>query len=78
MNIIRKAMEEDTKEYAFRIYVAVLPNMDKKNFKTFNEYWESIRPKQDVMDTRSTDEIMDEIKEINQLFEKGGKNIGTV
>ncbi|MDD3173355.1 MAG: hypothetical protein PHF63_06815 [Herbinix sp.] len=65
-------MEEDTREYSFRIYLAAYANMDKKNFKTFNEFWEEVKPQNIVIDTRSEDEIMKEILDIEKKFEKGG------
>lgn len=65
-------MEEDTREYAFRIYLASYPNMTKETFKTFNEFYEEIKPKKVELDTRSEDEIMQEILEIEKSFEKGG------
>lgn len=46
------------------------PRMDKSNFKTFNEYWDEIKPKQVVVDTRSEDEIMQEILEIENKFRR--------
>lgn len=46
--------------------------MTKENFKSFNEFWEEIKPKKVELDTRSEDEIMREILEIEKSFEKGG------
>ena len=65
-------MEEDTKEYAFRIYLSAYPNMDKKNYKSFNEFWNEIKPQSIVFDTRSEEKIMEEIFEIEKKFKKGG------
>lgn len=65
-------MEEDTREYAFRIYLAVLPNMTKENKKSFNQFWEEIQPKKVEFDTRNEDDIMQDILEIEKSFEKGG------
>lgn len=69
--LILKAQEEETKEYAFKIYLASYPNMDKKNFKSFNDFWEEIKPKKIEIDKRSEDEIMKEILEIEKSFKKG-------
>lgn len=69
---IEFAKEEETREYAFRIYLASYPNMDKKNFITFNEFYENLRPRKVVMDTRSQEEIMEEIIEIEMSFRKDG------
>lgn len=72
IKLIKKAMEEDTRDYAFHIYLAAYPNMDKKNFKSFNEFWEEAKPQKIVIDARSEDEIMKEIFAIEEKFEKGG------
>lgn len=45
--------------------------MTKDNFKSFNEFWEEIKPNQVELDTRSEDEIMQEILEIQKSFEEG-------
>ena len=45
--------------------------MTKEHFKTFNEYFEEIKPKKIEYDTRSQDEIMQEILEIERAKEKG-------
>lgn len=52
--------------------------MTKDNFKSFNEFWEEIKPKNIELDIRSEDEIMLEILEIEKSFEKGGCQCGTV
>jgi hypothetical protein len=72
INLLKKAMDEDTRDYAFKIYLAAYPNMDKKNFKTFNEFWEEAKPQNIVIDTRNEDEIMKEILAIENKFVKGG------
>lgn len=69
--LIKKAQEEETREYAFRIYLAAYPNMDKKNFKSFDNFWEEIKPKRIKLDNRSEEEIMNEILDIEKSFKKG-------
>ncbi len=71
IKLIGKAQEEETKEHAFRIYLASYPNMTKENFKSFNDFWEEIKPKKIEIDKRSEDEIMKEILEIEKSFKKG-------
>jgi hypothetical protein len=46
--------------------LAAYPNMDRKTFKTFNEFYENLRPRKVVMDMRSQDEIMEEIADIEK------------
>ena len=72
LKLLVKAQEEDTKEYAFRIYLAKYPNMDKSNFRTFNEFWEEIKPQNVVQDTRSKDDIMQELLAVEQKFDERG------
>lgn len=72
IKFLKKAMDEETKEYSFRIYLAAYPNMTKENFKSFNEFWEEVKPENIVVDSRSEEEIMQEIIEIENKFVKGG------
>lgn len=44
--------------------------MGQDNFKTFNQYFDELLPKKIVIDTRSEDEIMQEISEIENKFRK--------
>jgi len=72
LELIEKAQEEETREYAFRIYLAIHPKADPKKFKTFNEFWEEIKPKKIEYDTRSQDEIMQEILEMENSNQERG------
>ena len=74
MKLIDKAQEEENREYAFRfLFRQKYPQMDKKNFKSFKEFWEEIQPKTTTYDLRNKDEIMQEILDIENKQEKGGK-----
>lgn len=70
LKLIGIAQEEETREYAFRIYLAAYPNMDKDKFLTFNEFWEEIKPDTSKYDARSKDEIMKDLIEIENKFGK--------
>ena len=70
LKLVAKAQEEDTRDYAFKIYLAKYPNMTQENFVTFNEFWEEIKPEKKIIDNRSEDEIMKEILEIENKFRK--------
>lgn len=70
MKLIKQAQEDETKEYAFRIYLAMHPKADPEKFTTFNEYWEEIKPNNAEIDARTKDEIMKEIAEIENKFRK--------
>ena len=61
LRLIKRAQEEETKEYFFRIYLVQLPNMDEKTYKSFNQFYDDIKPKNIEIDTRSKDDIMNEI-----------------
>jgi predicted transcriptional regulator len=45
--------------------------MTKENFKTFNEYYDEMKPRKIEYDIRSRDEIMQEILEIEKSKAKG-------
>ena len=61
---INKALELERKENLYKLYLAVLPKMTDKNYKSFEKFYEENTPKNVVVDTRSQDEIMAEIMEI--------------
>lgn len=60
-SLIELAQEEETKEAMFRLYLVDRPNMDKKTFMTFNEYYNTYHTPKVKLDTRSDDEIMAEL-----------------
>lgn len=78
IKLIEKAQEEETRDYAFKIYLASYPGMNKDNFKTFNEFWDEIRPQKIEIDARSTEDIMKEILETEKSFGKRGEENGIV
>lgn len=53
----------------FSLYVSAYPHMGKDSFKTFNEFYESMKPKK--IDNRSKEKLMDEILTIESSFKKG-------
>ena len=65
-SLIELAQEEETKEAMFRLYLSDRPNMDKKTFMTFDEYYTKYKPKRIVSDNRSKDEIMAELLPIKK------------
>ena len=50
------------KQAAFQMYLMRFTFMSKETFVSFNEFYESMKPQ--PVDTRSTDEIMDEIQSL--------------
>lgn len=63
---------EETRDYAFTLYASAYPHMSEKHFKTFNEFWNEIKPKKVELDQRSKEEIMQEMLGIEKSFMKGG------
>ena len=39
MRLIRKAIEEKAESRAWQLYCSAYPNMDKKHFKTFEQFY---------------------------------------
>lgn len=76
--LIAQAQTEETREYVLKFYLTDRPNMDKKNFKTFNQYCDEMIPKKVTLDNRSQDEIMQEILEIEESFTKGDEKNRTL
>ncbi len=64
--LIQKALEDEEKELLFRMYLTDRPHIDKKGPKTFTEYYEKYRTPRYEVDTRSKDEIMEELIKIQK------------
>lgn len=61
IKIINKADEQKTREELYQMYLSILPHYDKKNFKTFKEFYEKFKPRTKVkQDSRSDEEVLDE------------------
>ena len=60
-SLIELAQEEETKEAMFRLYLVDRPNMDKKTFMTFAEYYDKYHKPKAKLDNRTDEEIMAEI-----------------
>jgi hypothetical protein len=60
-DLIELAIEEEQKESMFRLYLSDRPNMDKKSFLTFNQYYEKYKPKKIINDNRPKEQIIDEL-----------------
>lgn len=72
-NLIIEAREKEAEKYAFEIWKLQYPNMNEKNFKTFEEFYNEIKSKNNQIDDRDNDEIMNELLKIQDLFESGGE-----
>lgn len=72
MRLIEQAQEKETEEYAFKMWLAKYPHMDKSNFVSFNQFYDEIKPKKVELDNRSHDDIMQEVLEIENKFRGEG------
>ncbi len=70
LSLIDKAQEEDTREYYFRWLLSRYPLYTKDNYEPFEEFYEKAKPKKITVDTRSKDELMQEILDIEKQFNK--------
>jgi len=68
MKLINKAIEEDNKDKIYQLYLVehkhslyLLSNGVKHDILTFNEYYEKMMISKPSVDTRSADEIMNDI-----------------
>jgi len=60
-NLIVRAKKEKAREEAFSWWLARLPMYGKDNYETFEEFHDKIYPERVTYDTRSKDELMNEI-----------------
>lgn len=66
IEIINHAMEQEQKEYYYRFWLVRYPGYTEKNFETFEDFYDKYRPKKVQYDTRSKDEIMQDIMKIDR------------
>lgn len=66
LDLINKAYEKDFENKAWSMWLTLYPNMDKKNFISFEEYKKKlIQPVNNTLS--STEDILKEVSEIRQL-----------
>ncbi|MCK9191257.1 MAG: hypothetical protein M0P10_06915 [Sphaerochaetaceae bacterium] len=68
IKLINKANIEREKDKLFALYTSAYPHMTKENYMSFDEFAEKAMPSEKHYDTRSKEEIMDEIEEIKKKF----------
>lgn len=61
IKLVNKALEEERKEYYYRLWLVRYPSYTQSNYESFDEFYEKCVPQRIEVDTRSTDEIMAEI-----------------
>ncbi len=64
IKIINICFEEKEKEELYRMYLALLPNFDKKTFMTFDKFYRkygSNRKDKKDLDQRTDEEVLDEL-----------------
>ena len=61
IKLIEKAKEEERSEIFYRLWLARYPMYSKNNYESFEEFYDKCVPKKIEYDTRSKDEIMNEI-----------------
>lgn len=59
--LYNKAVEEKKRDKAYQWWLARYPTYTKETYETFDEFYELLYPPKVEYDTRSKDEIMNEI-----------------
>lgn len=65
-----KASQEKQKEKLFSIWLAVYPYMNKKDFVSFEQFYEKCKPQNIAFTKRSADEMLTEAKEFRKTLGK--------
>lgn len=63
MALFVKAIEETRRDKAFELYKMIYPLMGEENFITFEEYYKKAKQ----VDTRTSEEILEEVEELIEL-----------
>ena len=66
IKLIEKATEEETREQLFRLYLVDRPNMTRETAKSFNQYYDEHIIQNVKLDTRSQEEIMEDLLSIER------------
>lgn len=64
--LIKKAKEENDREYLYRFWLVRYPLYNKDNYESFNEFCENLKPTSITYDHRPKHEIMEEILELQE------------
>lgn len=64
MELVEKAQEEETTEYYYRLWLVRYPLYTEKTYESFSEFYEKANPPKVEYDSRTKDEIMQEILDI--------------
>lgn len=59
--LYKKAVEEKKTDEAYQWWLARVPMYTEENYESFREFYEALYPPPVEMDTRSKDEIMNEL-----------------
>lgn len=76
--LIAKAMEEETKEHYYSWWLVRYPLYDKQSYESFDEFYDKIKPKKIIIDTRPKEELMKELIGIEKSFKRGDDKYGIV
>lgn len=66
VKIINHAMEQEQKEYFYRFWLVRYPGYTKETFETFDEFYDKYKPQSVKYDTRSKEQIMQDIMKIER------------
>lgn len=66
LEIINKAYEKSFEDKSFKMWLTLYPNMDDKNFMSFNDYKNKLMTPI-VSTTPSMDDILKDVSELRQL-----------
>lgn len=66
MDLLNHALEEEQKERFYQLWLVRYPNYTKDNFETFGDFYDKYKPQKVQFDTRSKDEIMNDILKIDR------------
>lgn len=61
IKLIDKALEEERKEYYYRLWLVRYPRYDQNTYESFDEFYEKCVPQKVEIDIRTKDEIMEEL-----------------
>lgn len=59
--LYNKALEENKRDKTYKLWLAIVPRYTNDTYESFEEFYERLYPPSVEIDTRSKDEIMNEL-----------------
>lgn len=64
VKMVNEIYLQKRQDKAYQLYVAAYPNMTKESYVTFEEFYKPQKQNEEPVETKSAEEILNEVKEL--------------